>query len=57
MLGGGKVDFELFKQKLIDKINKINENLTEEQILQFYNYMNLLIEWNEKINLTAIIEP
>ena len=24
---------------------------------QFYKYMNLLIEWNEKMNLTAIIEP
>ena len=30
---------------------------TEEQIEKFYKYMNLLIEWNEKINLTAIIKP
>ena len=28
-----------------------------EQIEQFYKYMNLLIEWNEKMNLTAITEP
>jgi len=30
---------------------------TEEQLQKFYQYMNLLIEWNEKINLTAIVEP
>ena len=28
-----------------------------EQYKKFYTYMNLLLEWNEKINLTAIIEP
>lgn len=31
--------------------------LNVEQKEMFYNYMNLLIEWNEKINLTAIVEP
>lgn len=30
---------------------------TEEQIEKFYQYMNLLIEWNQKINLTAIVKP
>lgn len=28
--------------------------LDEKQSKQFYEYMNLLLEWNEKINLTAI---
>ena len=28
-----------------------------EQLEQFFAYMNLLIEWNEKMNLTAIVEP
>jgi len=51
------MDFEEFKQKLLEKMSKINESLTKEQVQQFYSYMNLLIEWNEKINLTAIIEP
>lgn len=51
------MEFTEFKQNLLEKMSKIDENLTEEQLLQFYNYMNLLIEWNEKINLTAIIEP
>lgn len=31
--------------------------LNEKQKEQFYKYMNLIIEWNEKINLTAIVEP
>ena len=31
-------------------------NLTEKQIEQFEKYFDLLIEWNEKINLTAIID-
>lgn len=31
-------------------------DLTEEQINQFLRYYELLVEWNEKINLTAITE-
>lgn len=31
--------------------------LTESQISAFNRYFELLVEWNEKINLTAIIEP
>ena len=31
-------------------------NLTEEQEQKFYKYMQLLKEWNEKINLTTITE-
>ena len=36
---------------------KLNIEFTEEQLEKFYQYMNLLLEWNEKINLTAIVEP
>lgn len=32
-------------------------NIEEEMIEKFYKYMLLIQEWNEKINLTAIIEP
>lgn len=31
--------------------------LTKEQTEQFQFYMEILLEWNEKINLTAITEP
>ena len=30
--------------------------LTDKQLSQFYTYYELLIEWNEKINLTAITD-
>ena len=45
-------EFEEVFNTYIEKID-----LKKEQIEQFYNYMKLLLEWNEKINLTAIIEP
>lgn len=37
--------------------SKININLNIEQKENFYKYMNLLLEWNENINLTAITKP
>lgn len=43
-----------FKNKIIELSNKINVEITDEQISKYYEYMNLLLEWNEKINLTAI---
>ena len=47
---------EEFKEKLSSYLSEINIELNEEQIGQFYEYMNLLLEWNEKINLTAITD-
>ena len=47
----------IFKEELEKYLNAISIKLEEKQIKQFYDYMNLLIEWNKKINLTAIIEP
>lgn len=37
-------------------INKLNIHLSEEQIDQFLKYYELLVEWNEKMNLTAITQ-
>lgn len=48
---------EEFEQIFNDYLKELNIELNKSQILKFYKYMNLLIEWNEKINLTAIIEP
>lgn len=45
-----------FIQDLNAKSKKINISLTKKQIEQFYTYMQLLLEWNEKINLTAITD-
>lgn len=47
------IEFEnIFKNEL--KNNYLNENINYRK---FYDYMNLIIEWNDKINLTAITEP
>ena len=35
---------------------KQNINLTDQQKAQFERYLELLVEWNQKINLTAITE-
>lgn len=51
------MEIQEFSQKLQEKSKLINIELEENQIEKFYNYMNLLLEWNEKINLTAITEP
>ena len=48
---------EEFTKIFNNYLEKSNLILTGEKIEKFYSYMNLLIEWNKKINLTAIIEP
>lgn len=50
------MDFEEFKSILKEELNGLSINLSETQAERFYNYMKLLIEWNNKINLTAITE-
>ena len=45
-----------FKDKLIKFSEKIGVNLSDIQAEKYYEYMCLLLEWNEKINLTAITE-
>ena len=51
------MNIQEFSNLMIDYGKEINIVFTEEQLKKFYQYMNLLIEWNEKINLTAIVEP
>lgn len=43
-----------FEKIFMEEAQKINIELDKNQIEKFYKYMKLLIEWNEKINLTAI---
>ena len=40
--------------EFIEELKKIGIELTEDQIKKLDKYYNLLVEWNEKINLTAI---
>lgn len=51
------MDKECFSKRIKELSNEIGILLKEEQVEKFYIYMQLLIEWNEKVNLTAIVEP
>ena len=51
------MDIQKFSDLMIDYGKEIHIVFTEEQLQKFYQYMNLLIEWNKKINLTAIVAP
>ena len=44
-------------ETLVNALAKENVTLNDTQISQFEKYYQLLIEWNEKMNLTAITEP
>ena len=44
------------KEEFINELKKMNITITEEQLNQLDLYYNLLVEWNEKINLTRIIK-
>lgn len=48
---------EVFFEKMQAKALDLEVQFSVEQLERFFTYMELLIEWNEKINLTAIIEP
>ena len=46
------MNIEQFKAMLLEK----GINLTDKQLEQFEKYFQTLVEWNEKMNLTAITE-
>ena len=46
-----------FQEYLKDAAEQFGVVLTEKMLRQFDLYFQLLVEWNEKINLTAITEP
>lgn len=48
---------EVFFKQMQEKSIGLKIHFSVEQLEQFFAYMKLLIEWNEKMNLTAIIEP
>lgn len=45
-----------FRDILLNGLNDMNITINENKINLFYNYMNLILFWNEKINLTAITD-
>lgn len=51
------MNIDNFKELMCSYGKQIDIEFNDKQLEQFYEYMNLLLEWNEKINLTAIVEP
>ena len=47
----------MFKDEMLAAARACALELTEVQLMQFVRYEELLLEWNEKMNLTAITEP
>lgn len=45
------------QKELIAKAKELGIKVTDEQAAKFGRYLDLLLEWNEKINLTAITDP
>ena len=50
------MNIDIFKDLMCSYGKRIDIEFNDKQLNQFYEYMNLLLEWNKKINLTAIIE-
>lgn len=44
------------KEQFIEELKNINIDITEEQLQKLDHFYKLLIEWNNKINLTRITE-
>ncbi len=40
----------------INELKKLNIEITDKQLKELEEYYNLLVEWNEKINLTSITQ-
>lgn len=50
------MDIKEFKKIYVEEIKKYKIDLTDKQIKNFFNYMIGIIDWNTKINLTAITD-
>lgn len=45
-----------FEKIFIEYLNQIKIEMDNKKIEKFYKYMNILLEWNKKMNLTAITD-
>ena len=51
------MDFLEFSNKLKSNLKKCDIEIENEIAEKFYIYMNMLLEWNKNVNLTAITKP
>ena len=49
------MEYADFEKIFLENSDKMQ--IEVKNIEKFYKYMQLLLEWNEKINLTTIVEP
>lgn len=49
------MDIKEFKQKMKMTFQTIDMDIEDSKIEKFWLYMKLLLEWNEKMNLTSIV--
>lgn len=50
------MNIDEFKRVFLEEAKKIDIVVTDDMINKFYSYMLGIIEWNEKVNVTAITE-
>ena len=50
------MNIEEFKKVFLEEANKNNINVNNEELENLYKYMIGIIEWNDKVNVTAITE-
>ena len=50
------MEFVEFKNIFLEELEKNNLKLDENKIKTFYDYMLGILDWNDKINVTAIID-
>ena len=51
------MNFEELKKEWTKEYPESANKIAEEQMQKFFSYMELLLEWNQKMNLTAITDP
>lgn len=44
------------KQTFVEKLQEQGYEISDYQLKQYDDYLKLLVEWNEKMNLTAITQ-
>lgn len=52
-----KIEVPDIKDELIAKAKEVGVKVTKAQAEKFQKYLEMLLDWNEKINLTAITDP
>lgn len=50
------MDINEFRITFLEEAKKIKVTVDDEMIKKFYSYMNGIIEWNDKVNVTAITD-